>query len=75
MSPGSFVALTIKEIAGLSGGETTFHPLVTKLAQEVWEHLDEEEGEVLPALVDAIGVDAANQLGDELARARATAVR
>ncbi len=48
---------------------------MTKLATEVWEHLDEEEGDVLPALVDAIGVDAANQLGDELARAGAAAVR
>ncbi len=66
---------TSREIAGLSGAETTFHPLVTKLATEVWEHLDEEEGDVLPALVDAIGVDAANELGDELARAGAAAVR
>ena len=56
---------------GLSGAEPTFHPLVTKLAQEVWEHLDEEEGEVLPALVDAIGTDEANELGDVLARAGA----
>jgi hypothetical protein len=66
---------TSREITGLSGAETTFPPLVTKLATEVWEHLDEEEGEVLPALVHTIGVDAANQLGDELARARAAAVR
>jgi hypothetical protein len=49
--------------------------LVTKLATEVWEHLDEEEGDLLPALVDAIGVDAANDLGDELARAAAVGAR
>jgi hypothetical protein len=49
--------------------------LVKKLATEVWEHLDEEEGEVLPALVDAVGVDAANELGDELAQAGGTAAR
>jgi len=66
---------TSKEIAGLSGSESTYIPLVAKLATEVWEHLDEEEGDVLPALVDAIGVDAANELGDKLARAGADSVR
>lgn len=65
---------TSKEFVGLSGAEPTFHPLVTKLAQEVWEHLDEEEAEVLPALVDAIGTDEANELGDALARAGAARV-
>lgn len=60
---------TGREFAELSGAEATFHHLVTKLATEVWEHLDEEEGEILPALVDAIGVDAADELGDRLARA------
>jgi hypothetical protein len=60
---------TSKEFASLSGTEPTFHPLVTKLATEVWEHRDEEEGDVLPALVDAIGTDGANELGDALARA------
>jgi len=62
---------TNKEFEGLSGAEPTFHPLVTKLAQEVWEHLDEEEGEILPALIDAIGAEEANELGDALARAAA----
>jgi hypothetical protein len=66
---------TSKEIAGLTGAEPNFVPLVAKLATEVWEHLDEEEADVLPALVDAIGVDAANELGDDLARADSTAVR
>ena len=65
---------TNKEFAGLSGAEPSFHPLVTKLAQEVWEHLDDEEGEVLPALVDAIGADEANELSDALARAGAARV-
>jgi len=65
---------TSKEFAGLSGAEPSFHPLVTKLAQEVWEHLDDEEGEVLPALVDAIGADEANELSDALARAGAARV-
>jgi len=65
---------TSKEFAGLSGAEPSFHPLVTKLAQEVWEHLDEEEGEILPALVDAIGAEEANELGDALARAGAARV-
>jgi hypothetical protein len=69
------VERTGREIAGLSGAEATFHHLVTKLATEVWEHLDEEESEVLPALVEAIGVDAANELGDELARAGTAAAR
>jgi hypothetical protein len=69
------VERTGREIADLSGAEATFHHLVTKLATEVWEHLDEEEGELLPALVDAIGVNAANELGDELARAGAGATR
>jgi hypothetical protein len=66
---------TGKELADLSGAEPSFLPLVKKLATEVWEHLDEEEGEVLPALVDAVGVDAANELGDELAQAGGTAAR
>ena len=65
------VERTSKEFADLSGAEPSFLPLVKKLATEVWEHLDEEESEVLPALVDAIGVDAANELGDELARTEA----
>jgi hypothetical protein len=69
------VERTGREFAELSGAEPSFHPLVTKLATEVWEHLDEEEGDLLPALVDAIGVDAANDLGDELARAAAVGVR
>lgn len=69
------VERTSKEFADLSGEEPSFLPLVKKLATEVWEHLDEEEGEVLPALVDAIGVDAANELGDELARVGAAAAR
>ena len=66
---------TSKEFDGLSGAEPSFHPLVTKLATEVWEHLDEEEGDVLPVLVDAIGMDAANDLGDALAQAAAATVR
>ena len=66
---------TSKEFDGLSGAEPSFHPLVTKLATEVWEHLDEEEGDVLPVLVDAIGMDAANDLGDALARAAAATAR
>ena len=65
---------TGKEFAGLSGDEPSFHPLVTKLATEVWEHLDEEEGDVLPALVNAIGAEGANELGDALARAGAARV-
>jgi Hemerythrin HHE cation binding domain len=65
---------TSREFAGLSGAEPSFHPLVTKLAQEVWEHLDEEEVEVLPALMDAIGTDEANEVGDALARACAARV-
>jgi hypothetical protein len=41
---------------------------VAKLAHEVREHLDEEESEVLPQLVEAIGSDGADELGDTLAR-------
>ena len=67
------VERTSREFADLSGEEPSFLPLVKKLATEVWEHLDEEEDEVLPALVDAIGVDAANELGDTLAEAGAAA--
>jgi hypothetical protein len=37
--------------------EPTFEPLVAKLAAEVQEHLDEEDSDVLPPLVDAGGVD------------------
>lgn len=64
---------TRKELAELSGTEPTFKPLVAKLANEVWEHLEEEQTDVLPQLVDAIGIDAANELGDELTRASAAA--
>jgi len=60
---------TSKELADLTGAEPSFLPLVKKLATEVWEHLDEEESEVLPALVDAVGADAASELGDRLAEA------
>jgi hypothetical protein len=66
---------TSREFADLSGAEPSFLPLVKKLATEVWEHLDEEEEEMLPALVDAVGVDAASELGDELARVGAAAGR
>jgi hypothetical protein len=66
---------TTKEFEGLSGAEPSFHPLVTKLATEVWEYLDEEEGNVLPAVVDAIGTDRANELGDALAQAGAVTGR
>jgi hypothetical protein len=59
---------TRKELAGLSGTEPTFKPLVLKLGNELWEHLDEEQSDVLPQLVDAIGPDRANELGDELSR-------
>jgi len=59
------------ELAGLSGTEPTFTPLVAKFANEVWEHLDEEQSDVLPQLVDAIGTDRADELGDTLARAEA----
>jgi hypothetical protein len=69
------VERTTREFADLSGEEPSFLPLVKKLAAEVWEHLDEEEGEMLPAVVDAIGVDAANELGDKLAEAGAAAAR
>jgi hypothetical protein len=69
------VERTSREFADLSGAEPSFLPLVKKLATEVWEHLDEEEEEMLPALVDAIGVDAASELGDELARVGAAAGR
>jgi hypothetical protein len=62
---------TREELAGLSGTEPTFKPLVIKLENEVWEHLEEEQSDVLPPLVDAIGTDGANQLGDEMARAGA----
>ena len=65
------VERTSEEFADLSGAEPSFLPLVKKLATEVWEYLDEEEVEVLPALVNAISVDAANELGDKLAQAAA----
>lgn len=63
------VERTSREIAGLTGTELTFEPLVGKLAAEVREYLDEEETELLPQLVDAIGLDGANELGDQLAQA------
>lgn len=63
------VERTSREIAGLAGTELTFEPLVAKLAAEVREYLDEEETELLPPLVDAIGIDGAKELGDQLAQA------
>jgi hypothetical protein len=65
------VERTSGKIAGLSGAEPTFQPLVVKLAAEVQEHLDdEEESDVLPPLLDAVGVDGANELGDHFTPAR-----
>jgi Hemerythrin HHE cation binding domain len=60
---------TRRELAGLSGTEPTFKPLVAKLGNEVWDHLEEEQNDILPQLIGAIGTDGANELGDELARA------
>jgi hypothetical protein len=67
------IGRTRKELAGLSGTEPTFTPLVAKLSNEVWEHLEEEQSDLLPPLMDAIGTEEANELGDRLARARAGA--
>lgn len=64
---------TTEELVGLSGTELTFAPLVAKLAHEVWEHLEEEKSDFLPPLVDAVGTERANELGDRLARAGAGA--
>jgi Hemerythrin HHE cation binding domain len=62
---------TRTELAELSGTEPTFQPLVVKLEDEIWDHLEEERSDVLPQLVDAIGTDAANELGEEFTRAGA----
>jgi hypothetical protein len=63
------VERTSREIVSLTGTELTFEFLVAKLGHEVREYFDEEEFELLPPLVDAIGINAANELGDQLARA------
>jgi hypothetical protein len=60
------VERTSREIAVLPGAEPTFEPLGAKLAAR--SHLDEEESDVLPPLVDAVGVDGANELGDQFTR-------
>jgi Hemerythrin HHE cation binding domain len=62
---------TRTELAELSGTEPTFQPLVVKLEDEIWDHLEEERSDILPQLVDAIGTYAANELGEEFTRAGA----
>ena len=60
---------TRTELAELSGTEPTFQPLVIKLVDDIWDHLEEERSDILPQLVEAIGTDAANELGEEFSRA------
>ena len=59
---------TSRELASVPDTAPTFEPLVAKLVAEAREHLDDEQAELLPQLVDAIGVAAADELGEELAR-------
>jgi hypothetical protein len=61
------------EVTALSGEEPTFGPMVVKLGIEIEEHFDEEESDILPQLVDAVGPTAADELADELTRAGAGA--
>lgn len=44
-------------------GSDEFHTLADQLIQDIRRHVEEEEGEVLPALQEAVGPDQLQQLG------------
>jgi hypothetical protein len=48
----------------------TFEPLVARLIEQVRERMGDEQADLLPRLVAALGAEDADELGNELARAR-----
>jgi hypothetical protein len=64
------VGRLLKLIADTPATSGTFEPLVARLIEQVRERMGDEQADLLPRLVAALGAEDADELGNELARAR-----
>jgi hemerythrin superfamily protein len=64
------VKWTLSELEKLSPSDERFHPKVTVLIEAVRHHVEEEEGEMFPAVRDALSARELDDLGDRLDAAK-----
>jgi hypothetical protein len=64
------VGRMLKLIADTPTTSGTFEPLVAHLIEQVRERSGDEQADILPRLVEALGAEEADELGNALARAR-----
>ncbi|HST96700.1 MAG TPA: hemerythrin domain-containing protein [Geodermatophilus sp.] len=64
------VGRLLKLIADTPTTSGTFEPLVARLIEQVRERMGDEQADLLPRLGEALGAEVADELGNELARAR-----
>ncbi|WP_199431960.1 hemerythrin domain-containing protein [Qaidamihabitans albus] len=67
------VKKTLAELDRLSAGDERADELMAELQREIEEHVQEEEGEMMPKLRDALDQQALDELGEEIDRAKKTA--
>jgi hemerythrin superfamily protein len=67
------VKKTLLALDGLSAGAEQESSLVADLQRELEEHVQEEEGQFMPTLRDAVDQQALDELGEHLDKAKQTA--
>ena len=64
------VKWTLSELEGMAADEERFNAKVTVLIESVRHHVEEEEGEMFPAVRAALGRKRLGEIGDALAKAK-----
>lgn len=67
------VKVLAKELADMSTDDPRFVPKVTVLSEIVAKHVEEEESDLFPALVDRFTADELGELGESLEQAKSLA--
>ncbi len=67
------VKKTLLALDGLAAGDDRTDALMAELQREIEQHVQEEEGELMPRLRAAVDAQALHELGDELDKAKQTA--
>jgi hemerythrin superfamily protein len=69
------VKWTLSELAEMTPAEERFDAKTTVLIESVRHHVKEEEGELFPAVREALGRKQLGEIGDKMEKAKATAPR
>ena len=63
----------LKDLEGLPSDDANFGPLVDRLITEVTAHVEDEEGQLFPALLAACSFEQLDELGEKVRQAKKTA--